>query len=189
VVLVFGLTVSAILYVGFFDNIQKSDMAIILGSKVKRNGLPSRRLAARLNKGIELYQKGFFNRIIVSGGTGKEGFDEALVMKKYLVAHKIPAAIIITDSHGNNTQDTAINSRIIMQKLNLKSALVISQYFHILRATLALKQSGISPVYHAHASYFARRDFYSIFREVVAIYDYLLFRKYDEIDNDSSSTD
>jgi vancomycin permeability regulator SanA len=184
VVLVFGLTASVILYVGFFDNIQKSDVGIILGSKVKRNGLPSRRLAARLNKGIELYQKGLFNRIIVSGGTGKEGFDEALVMKKYLVAHKIPAAIIITDGYGNNTQNTAINSHIIMQKLNLKSALVISQYFHILRATLALKQSGVSQVYHAHASYFSRRDFYSILREVVAIYDYLLFRKYDEIDND-----
>jgi vancomycin permeability regulator SanA len=169
-----GLTAVAIVFIGLSDNISKSDVGIIFGSKAYKSGQPSSRLAARLNKGIELYQKGFIDHIIVSGGTGKEGIDEALVMKNYLIAHRIPSHAIITDSHGNNTADTAINSRVIMQEHGFKSALVISQYFHILRAQLALKQCGISPIYHAHANYFKWRDLYSVPREIPAFYYYLL---------------
>ncbi|WED44059.1 hypothetical protein [Legionella cardiaca] len=39
------------------DKIHRSDVAIILGSKVNPDGTLSQRLAARLNKGIQLYQQ------------------------------------------------------------------------------------------------------------------------------------
>ena len=81
---------------GLSDHIRKSDVAIIFGSKVNPGGMLSSRLAARLDKGIELYRKGMFNYIIVSGGIGKEGIDEAVAMKTYLLAHQIPAAVIFT---------------------------------------------------------------------------------------------
>lgn len=171
------LTAGIIVAQGFSDNIHPSDVAIIFGSKVNPNGVPSGRLAARLSKGIELYQQKFFKHIIVSGGTGKEGFDEATVMKLYLIAHQIPAAAIIIDSHGNNTEATAKNTHLIMQQMGFKSALIITQYFHITRARLSFKHNEISPTYNAHANYFEWRDLYSIPREVIAFYDYFLFKK------------
>lgn len=177
-IVIIGLTAFAIIFEGMSDNIKNSDVAIILGSKVKSNGLPSARLAARLNKGIQLYQQRFFQHIIVSGGIGKEGYDEATVMKQYLVARGIPSSAILVDHNGYNTQRTAINSKAIMEKNHFRSALVITQYFHVLRAKLALKKAGISPVYHAHAAFFEWRDFYSLAREVLGFYDYLFFRDF-----------
>lgn len=170
------LTGFMIVYTGFTDNLHKSDVAIVLGSKVNANATPSSRLTARLDKSIELYKEGYFNTIIVSGGIDK-GVDEAMVMKKYLMAHNIPAAAIITDNRGIDTAATARNSLLIMQQRGFKSALIISQYFHIMRSRFALRQCGISPIYNAHANYFSLRDLYSIPREIVAYYDYLLFRR------------
>ncbi|HEV2614377.1 MAG TPA: YdcF family protein [Gammaproteobacteria bacterium] len=169
------ITLGFILFLGFSDNTQPADVAVILGNQVHRNGQPSTRLAARLNEGITLYHAGLFKHIIVSGGIEKNGWSEAVVMKNYLVTHHIPSTAIIEDSHGSDTWDTALNSNVIMQKKGYKSALVISQYFHIARILLAFKKCGISPVYHAHANYVELRDLYSTPREVLAIYYYLLF--------------
>lgn len=172
-VIVFA-TAAYIVVDGIKDNVQKCDVAIILGSKVNLNGTPSPRLAARLDKGIELYQQGYFHHVIVSGGAGKEGYDESAVMKNYLIEHRIPASAIIADNQGNNTQSTAKNSQNIMRQSGYKSAMVISQYFHIARSTLALSSQSITPVYHAHANFYEWRDLYSIPREVAAYYRYIL---------------
>lgn len=161
---------------GLSDQIKKSDVAIILGSKVNADGSVSARLAARLNKGIELYKKGVFPYIIVSGGVGTNGLDQATIMKAYLVAHQIPANVIIADNKGKNTQATAGNSVVLMRNYNFKNVLLISQYYHISRARLAFKHCGITPVATAHANFFELRDFYSTGREVVGFYDYLLRR-------------
>lgn len=169
------ITLGFILFLGFSDDIQKSDVAVILGNQVHRNGQPYMRLAARLNEGAKLYQAGFFKHIIVSGGIERNGRSEAVVMKNYLVAHHIPASAIIEDSHGSDTWKTALNSKSIMQKNGYKSVLVISQFFHIARTVISFKRVGISPVYHAHAKYFEWRDLYSTPREVLAVYYYLLF--------------
>jgi vancomycin permeability regulator SanA len=76
--------VIAILLDGLTDNVAKSDVGIVLGSKVMPDGTPSARLRARLDKADELFQLGMFKSVIVSGGTGKEGRSEARVMADYL---------------------------------------------------------------------------------------------------------
>lgn len=158
---------------GLNDELKGADMAVVLGNKVEKDGHPSKRLQARLDKSVELFEEGYFKYIIVSGGIGKEGFDEAKVMKKYLVDRGIPAEVIIEDSNGYNTYMTAENSRIIMKDLNLESVVVISQYFHITRTKLAFEKHGFENVYSAHAEVFEYRDIYSIIREFPAYYKYM----------------
>lgn len=65
---------------GLRDDVQVSDVGIVLGSKVMPDGTPSARLQARLDKAAELYRQGMFKHVIVSGGSGVEGFSEAKVM-------------------------------------------------------------------------------------------------------------
>lgn len=172
--LIFIATGIYIVIDGLSDNIHRGDVAVVLGSKVNSDGLPSPRLMARLNKSIQLYKDKMTRHIIVSGGTGKEGFDESEVMKEYLITHGIPKSAIITDSQGANTQSTAQQSALLMKKYGFKSALIVSQYFHLSRTRMAFKQCGISQVYTAHAPYFEWRDVYSTAREVVGFYYYLL---------------
>lgn len=159
---------------GVNDELKPVDIAVVLGNKVEVNGQPSERLKARLDKAVELYSKGYFTFIIVSGGIGKEGFDEAQVMKSYLIDNGIPAEKIIEDNNGYNSYMTAQNTSKIMNELELDSAMIITQYFHISRTKLAFRKVNIAEVYSAHANIFEVRDIYSIIREFPAYYKYLL---------------
>lgn len=164
---------------GLRDELGKADTALVLGSKVELDGRPSARLRARLDRTLALYREGYFPFVIVSGGVGKEGFDEAAVMKDYLVVQGIPADRIKTDSGGVTTFASARNTRLIAQKKKFGSVLVVSQYFHLPRARLALKRFGMHTVYSAHAHYYEGRDVYSSLREAVGYADYF-FRQYPE---------
>ncbi|MCX6853231.1 MAG: YdcF family protein [Verrucomicrobia bacterium] len=162
---------------GLRDDVGKADIALVLGSKVELSGMPSDRLKARLDKTIELYQAGWFTVVIASGGVGKEGFDEAEVMRDYLTAHGIPKDNVLMDSKGNTTFDSAQNTHQIMQQRNLSSVFVISQYFHIPRSRLAMKRAGIAEVRSASPQYFEARDLYSAPRELLGYFSYL-FRSF-----------
>jgi len=164
-----------ILLDGLVDNVTESDVGIVLGSKVMPDGTPSARLRARLDKADELFRKGMFKYVIVSGGTGKEGRSEARAMADYLAGEKnVPREAIIIDEYGNTTQATAQNSAGIMKERGLTSAVVVTQYFHITRARYALRRAGVAKVCTAHARYFEMRDLYSIAREAVALPVYWL---------------
>jgi len=158
---------------GLNDELGVSDAGVILGNKVELNGDPSKRLQGRLDKAYELYEKEYFKYIIVSGGTGKEGFDEAVVMRDYLIGKGIPKDKILTDSDGYNTYMTAQNTKAIMEDMEFDSVMIITQFYHISRTKLAFSRSGIKNVYSAHAAYLDFRDAYSVFREFFAYYKYI----------------
>lgn len=173
VVVAFFLASALLVAKGMRDDIHEADVAVVLGNTVNPDGSPSRRLAARLDMAVELYNRGLFQNVIVSGGVGREGFDEAAVMKTYLAKQGVPQDKIIVDSLGATTAATARNVAAIAKLHHWSSALVISQYFHIPRCRLALSRAGMDRVYAAHARYFEPRDIYSIFREVVGYAAYL----------------
>jgi vancomycin permeability regulator SanA len=162
---------------GLNDNVQKADAALILGNTVKENGELSDRLKARVDKGLELYQKGFVKKIIVSGGLGKEGFYEADEMEKYLISKGVNTNDIIADNKASTTYWTAFNYLKIQKNFNFKSVIIVSQYFHISRTRMMLKNLGVNNIYSAHPDYFELRDVYAIPREFFAYYKHLWFGK------------
>lgn len=174
---VFLAAAAAIVWDGLADEIAPADVGVVLGNAVELDGRPSARLEARLDKAIELYRRGLFPRTIVSGAVGKEGHDEAEFMRAYLVEKGVPPESIIADREGATTYLTARNASRIMTERGWKSALVVSQYFHLSRVRLALERFGVSDVRSAHAERFEMRDLYSIPREVVA-YCVYSFRSY-----------
>lgn len=163
-----------ILVDGFNDELKIVDVAVVMGNKVELDGNPSFRLKSRLDKTIELYENGYFEYIITTGGIGIEGFDEASVMKDYLISYGIPEEKIIVDNQGYNTYLTAKNVKKIMKDEKFDSVMVISQYHHISRSKLIFSKVNIKNVYSAHSNYFELRDIYSIVREFFAYYKYLL---------------
>lgn len=157
---------------GLFAYTKPCNYAIVLGNKVETNGTPSKRLKSRLDNALKLYNNGKCKYVIVSGGVGVEGYDEAKVMKSYLKSKDIPDASIIIDSNGRNTHATALNSRKIL--LKEQAVIVVSQYFHLTRTKLSFKNAGFNKVYTSYPIYFELRDFYSIFREVPAYFKYFI---------------
>jgi len=159
---------------GLNDRIGKADIALVLGNKVELDGTPSPRLRARLDRTVELYREGYFPTVIASGGIGVEGFDEALVMKNYLVAQGIPEDRVIVDNSGANTFMSAKATRDLMTQRQLTRVMVISQYYHLPRSRLALERFGVPTVYSAHARFWEARDVYSAVREAFGYVSYAL---------------
>jgi DUF218 domain len=75
---------------------------------------------------IKEYRQGLFKNVIVSGGVGKEGFDEAVVMKQYLITNTLPPEQIYVDSQGNNTYLTAQHTAQLMTQYRWQSAIAIN---------------------------------------------------------------
>lgn len=124
----------------------------------------------RLECGLQLYKNKQVKKIIVSGGLGKEGFYEGDKMKTYLIENGVPENSILVDNFGNNTLATVENTLKLQQKLNFKSIIVVSQYFHITRTKMLFRKRGIENIGSASPDYFEVRDFYSIIREFAAYY-------------------
>jgi len=167
---------------GLHDNLHAADLAVVPGSKVNPDGRPSLMLQARLDHAIDLYRHNYFKLVLVSGGRSREGYDEADVMRDYLITHGVPRDVILEDHDGYTTWMTAKNTAHLMAGRHLKSVLVISQYFHMARCRLAFEKFGVAPVYTSHATFWSIRDLYSVPREAVGYVAYAL-RKPDEIDS------
>ncbi|QJX48840.1 YdcF family protein [Hymenobacter taeanensis] len=159
---------------GLLDTTEPADCLVVLGNTVNADGSLSARLQARLDKALELYKAGVSPLIFVSGGLGKEGHYEGTAMQRYLVAKGVPSMAIVVDNAGNNTLATARNFARIAHARNLSSALVVTQFFHVTRTKLLLRQQGIATVEGAHAEYVEWRDVYALLREFFAYYAYRL---------------
>jgi vancomycin permeability regulator SanA len=169
---VYVVAAALIVIAGLREDARTADVAVVFGNEVLPDGTPSRRLAARLDRALDLYRNGTVPRIIVSSGRSRAGHDEAAVMRDYLVRAGVPAEAVIPDPKGATSYRTALNSMAIATSLSLRSAVVVSQYFHTPRCALAMKKAGWRDVSSAYARYFELRDLYSLFREVAAIVYY-----------------
>ncbi|MDQ2719729.1 MAG: YdcF family protein [Bacteroidota bacterium] len=106
--------------------------------------------ADRFIQAVKLYRLGEIKHILISGGNGKDNektFREGAWVKGELKAFGIPDSVSFIEDRSNNTQDNAINSKQILDSLNLKPPyLLITSAFHIPRAALIFKRSGINVV-------------------------------------------
>lgn len=173
----FLLHAGLIVWDGLSDEVAPADLIVVLGNKVEPDETPSLRLQARLDRAFDLYQQNYSAYILVSGGVGVEGFDEAEVMKAYLVRRGVPTSQVWVDPQGVDTRATAKNTKKFLEEHQLHSVLIVSQYYHISRCKLAFSQEGIKEISSAHAKMGPElRDPYSLLREFVGYYAYLFLK-------------
>lgn len=160
---------------GFVDEVERVDAIVVLGNMVNADGSPSPRLQSRLDKAMGLYEEGYADWIVLSGGiTWENGQDEAEGMADYLESEGISGTDMILDKEGHDTYSSAKNIKQLMELYDWDSVLVVSNYYHISRSKLAFHRAGIENVYSASADFFEARDPYSVIREFVAYYFYLV---------------
>jgi vancomycin permeability regulator SanA len=155
---------------GLRDEEHHADYAVIFGNKVNIDGTLSERLEKRLECGLQLYQSKRVRGFIVSGGLGKEGYEEGTKMKAFLLLHGVPDSVIVVDNKGDNTLKTVQNTIALQDSLHFSSLIVVSQYYHITRAKMLFRKKGFTAVSSASPKYFEWRDFYSLVREFFAFY-------------------
>ena len=171
---VFLLATAALVLAGLNDKEAPADVIVVPGNTIMPDGTPSPRLQARLDAAVKQFREHRAPRILVSGATGKEGFDEAAAMARYLQSRGVPAGAIIEDNQGWTTDATARNAAALMRQHGWHTAMVATQYFHVPRFRLALARAGINVSGNVHAPYFELRDLYSIPRETVGYAVYFI---------------
>src|SRR6202158_2182905 len=125
------------------DDAQPADAIIVLGAAEYR-GKPSPVLEARLNHALFLYLKGMAPRIITTGGAGGDPvFTEGSVGRSYLAGHGVPPEAIVVEREGGSTAQSVAAVAEIMRRMSLKSAIVVSDGYHIFRVKKMLESSGL----------------------------------------------
>jgi uncharacterized SAM-binding protein YcdF (DUF218 family) len=125
------------------DEAQPADAIIVLGAAEYR-GRPSPVLEARLNHALFLYLKGLAPRVITTGGAGGDPvFTEGSVSRTYLASRGVPPEAIVVEREGESTAQSVAAVVEIMRRMNLRSAIVVSDGYHIFRVKKMLESSGL----------------------------------------------
>ena len=125
------------------DEARPADVIIVMGAAEYR-GKPSPVLRARIDHALDLYQKKLAPRILTTGGAGGDPvYTEGEVARNYLVRQGVPSEAILVESEGESTwQSTAIAAEM-MRRMNLRSAIVVSDGYHIFRTKKMLEFRGL----------------------------------------------
>jgi vancomycin permeability regulator SanA len=173
-ILAWSLAILVLVYVvvvvgsGLIENSAGADLAVVLGNEVLPDGRLSQRLAARVDRAIELYNEHRCRFILMSGATEADGYDEPDAMVRYALAHGVPPAALLADTKGNNTWATAENTARIVRDRGFDGVLIVSQYYHLARCRLAFAHAGVSIRGTAYARYVEWKDVPASLRELVA---------------------
>jgi len=115
--------------------------AIVLGNRVFPDGAPCVELASRLDTTLALYRAGRAAKIIASGGV-RGAYNEPRAMAAWLEARGVKRADLIEDAGGHRTAATMADAAA----LGVRSALVVTQGYHLPRSLYLARRAGIEAV-------------------------------------------
>lgn len=178
-VCVLGVISSAFLFIyGKADTATyKEDYLIVLGCGLQGTE-PSETLLRRLDEAVEYANRNTTAKIIVTGGMGQgEDITEAEAMYKYLVDNGINSERILQESAATSTTENfKFSNKLTGGDLQNKSAVFITNDFHIYRANSLAKLQGLS-MNHLSAKTPWHSVIPSYLRENLALIQMFVFNK------------
>ncbi|MGE5403371.1 MAG: YdcF family protein [Candidatus Saccharibacteria bacterium] len=148
----------------------ESDCIIIMGCRLYGT-VPSPFLRARMDEGIRLYREGYCRYIIVSGGKGPgESISEAQCMRLYLASHGVSSRAILIEDESRSSTENLKYSAVIMKRYDIRTAVIVSNRFHLRRAAYIAKRCGINASYSGvFVSTYIFDEMFGFVREVPAL--------------------
>ncbi len=118
---------------------EEFDCVLVLGAGVWGDG-PSHLLEERLNKGVEVYNTGCTNRILMTGDHGREEYDEVNVMKNFAIEKGAVAEEVFMDHAGFSTYESMYRAKEVFQ---VKKVVIVTQKYHLYRAVYNARKLGL----------------------------------------------
>lgn len=141
-----GLYLLSFLVVLFFARVDQrypADAIVILGA-AQYDGRPSPVLKARLDHGAKLFNEGWANLVVVTGGiVAGDRVSEATAGQRYLTSLGVPARQILVEAEGHST---ASSMDAVAQRLKGEGrtrVLLVSDPFHMARLRLEAHRVGL----------------------------------------------
>src|SRR5665647_2043487 len=134
----------AVLVWSGIDQAQPAGSIVVLGA-AQYDGRPSPVLRARLDHGIDLWNKGMGKVLVVTGGRGYgDTTTEAAVGRAYAQKHGVPDTVIVLESKGRTTRESMLAVSEILGSRGINSAILVSDPFHMLRLSILGKRFGLT---------------------------------------------
>ncbi len=148
----------AVLAVGATPEDQNAECIIVFGALVRADGSLSDMLRDRVETGVRLYFEGVADKIVMSGDSENDGYDEVGAMKKYAVEKGVPEEDVICDPYGLSTYDSVWRAKNVY---GFKRVVLVTQEYHLYRALyigekLSLDAVGVSADLDSYAGQLIR---------------------------------
>ena len=118
-----------------------ADCIVVPGARILPDGRPYSMLVDRLVLARDLFAAGKAKVVVLSGkGGGGLAEDEVAAMRRWLVAHGVPAEALRDDPLGLRTIDTMRRCR---DEFGMRSVLVATNGFHVARSVFLARQCGL----------------------------------------------
>lgn len=140
-----AVSVVAVLIFSSMDQARPAESIVVLGA-AQYDGKPSPVLRARLDHGIELWNRGMGKVLLLTGGRGAgDTTSEADVGRSYARKHGVPDTVILLENHGRTTRESMLGVARLLQQKGFKTAILVSDPFHMLRLSIIGRRFGLTP--------------------------------------------
>ena len=129
-------------FFGTTDYRREADVAVVFGARVFASGQLTTSLEDRVRTAAGLYTDGLVDTLIMSGGVGESGHDEAEVMRDRAIELGVPERAIVLDHQGLDTDRTVANTVPLFAPDGSTRVLVVSQFYHLPRIKMAYRAAG-----------------------------------------------
>jgi uncharacterized SAM-binding protein YcdF (DUF218 family) len=125
------------------DQRRPVDAIVVLGA-AQYNGRPSPVLRARLDHALSLYRERIAPLVVVTGGVGRgDTTSEAMVGRRYLVAHGVPPEAVVARGVGHSTMSSMTAVAHWLRTRGLRRIVLVSDPFHMFRLRLEARRIAI----------------------------------------------
>jgi SanA protein len=114
--------------------------AIVFGAGLRRDGTPTQVLADRVAAAARLYHEGTVQSLFLSGSVRGHLYDEAEAMRTLAIKLGVDPQAVVVDKQGTRTLETCLRAS---QAFGIRSALLVTQRFHLPRAMALCEAVGI----------------------------------------------
>lgn len=136
--------ISAIYVYGRADRADTADVIVVLGAGLRPDNRPGPALIRRTGQAAALWQQGVAQHIVCTGGIPYRATrSEAAACAELLENSGVPADAIHLEERSRSTEENARFAYEILQANGWTNAVVVSDGYHLLRATWLFSQQGI----------------------------------------------
>ena len=171
--LLVGFPIAQMFFFGKTNYARAVDAIIVPGARAYADGRASVPLADRVRTACALYHDGRAPLLIFSGGPGDGEIHETEAMQQLAISLGVPPDAILLDPQGLSTQQTALHTHRMLDRLDIQRAIVVSHFYHLPRIKLAYQRQGREVLtVPATESYTLRAMPVYMLREVAALWWY-----------------
>ncbi len=125
------------------DEARPAEAVVVFGA-AQYNGKPSPVLRARLDHAADLFQQGFADRVVVTGGRRPgDRFTEATASARYLARQGIADKAILRVVSGTNSWQSLASAANELKKRGMTNVLLVSDGFHSARIAAMAEELGL----------------------------------------------